>query len=41
MSAFHLPRPSGTWRGLRVAVKTVVVHDALLGKEVRALCGGQ
>ncbi|KAG2490369.1 hypothetical protein HYH03_011171 [Edaphochlamys debaryana] len=25
----------GTWRGLRVAVKTLVVHDALLGKENR------
>ncbi|PNH12347.1 Tyrosine-protein kinase Fyn [Tetrabaena socialis] len=25
----------GTWRGLRVAVKTLVVHDALLGKEGR------
>ena len=24
----------GTWRGLRVAVKTLVVHDALLGREV-------
>ncbi|KXZ45631.1 hypothetical protein GPECTOR_52g32 [Gonium pectorale] len=23
----------GTWRGLRVAVKTLVVHDALLGKQ--------
>ncbi len=30
-----LPRPPGTWRGLRVAIKTVVVHDALMGKEVR------
>ncbi|KAG2428190.1 hypothetical protein HXX76_011870 [Chlamydomonas incerta] len=25
----------GTWRGLRVAVKTLVVHDALLGREGR------
>ncbi|GLI63127.1 hypothetical protein VaNZ11_006034, partial [Volvox africanus] len=25
----------GTWRGLRVAVKTLVVHDALLGTEGR------
>ncbi|KAG2454129.1 hypothetical protein HYH02_001165 [Chlamydomonas schloesseri] len=25
----------GTWRGLRVAVKTLVVHDSLMGAEVR------
>lgn len=30
---------NGTWRGLRVAVKTLVVHDSLLGTEVRGGSG--
>ncbi len=35
MKLHALAHRPGTWRGLRVAVKTLVVHDALLGPEGR------